>query len=886
MGRKDLADELLGSVKDRMSSGAIVYGSVGMGKSALARHLAGTVQDFAVPFLLHAGVGMADVPYGALTPWLSAASAAEMESSVSVLRALVLYFRTQSAGRPVVVIVDDAHALDPDSSHLLAQLVTAGTVKLLAFARKVPGRSEELSSLSEDGLLSRFELQGLSFEDVRKVCEAGLGGRISQGACAYFAGESEGNPLFLRSILEHSVRTEALVLSDETWILTAKPDGVDPGLSDLVASVIRQLPDAQRDILGAVALAGELPVTDLSALGEEEDVRALLESGLLLPLPTDSSLVACHPPLYRRIVRTLVPAARSAVLREQVMGVGRGLPPFGKGRIQHLHWALDCGATFDDPVLLDAAHVATDRSDPESGSRFAGAVRGAGSIPAAAVETARAEFLLGQPVLMEASVFSLMEAAKDPETLIAAAVLAARVTFAVHGSAKDVQAAARRLDQLLATRFDDPAGATGSVEYARSEARLLSSFALNLEGRYAEAEQLLRPFLDADASDPRLTVLACSFLGEALGGTGRGTEGRNLTARALAMISRAPYALAEFQHLTLTRHLSLLIHTGEFAEAEAVLRGHQDDEGDCLFYSAGTLSALEAILEVRRGRFRSAAPLLSTAIATLRLSDRDVVLPYVLAVASWAAAATGEKAWSRSLAEEFTGLSHTGASAFSLIGKAHVAAAMVLLEPTVEHLAHLADLAGTARESEMWACEKDVLEMSLLCGDERQAERLAQLASSFEGIEAKILSEYAEAVLTKDPARMERAGDLAENSQKQTLSVDAAARALRLYAAGDDHAAQRGVLRALRRRTGMMERADGLLVGNADQVRELTAREREIALLAVNGESNRAIADRLTVSARTVEGHLYRIYSKLGISRREELAAVFEAPSGTGRNSP
>ncbi|MBG6182789.1 DNA-binding NarL/FixJ family response regulator [Arthrobacter sp. CAN_A214] len=885
MGRNDLVDELLGSVKERTSSGAIVYGPIGMGKSALARHLAGTVQDFGVPFLLHAGAGMANVPYGALTPWLANASAADMGSSVSVLRALVLYFRTRSAGRPVVIIVDDAHALDPDSSHLLAQLVTAGTVKLLAFARKVPGRSEELSSLSEDGLLSRFELQSLPFEDVRKVCEIGLGGRISQGACAYFMGESEGNPLFLRSLLEHAVRTEALAFSDGTWVLIAKPDGLDPGLSDLVASVVRQLPEAQSDILGAVALAGKLPMTDLSALGGDDDVRALLASGLLLPLPTEHSLVACHPPLYGRIVRTLVPAARSASLRERVTSVGRGLPAFGKGRIRHLHWALDCGATVDDPVLLDAAHVATSRSDPESGMRFAGAVQGGGSMPAAAVETARAQFLLGQPVLMEASVFSLMETAKDPETLSAAAILAARVTFAVHGTAEDVHAAVRRMNQLLTTRFDNPADAMKSVGYARSEAQLLSCFALNLEGRYVEAEDILRRLLESTTPDAKLTVLACAILGEALGATGRGTEGRKLTARALGMIGRAPYALAELQSLTLTRHLSLLIHTGEFAEAEAVLRGHQDDEGDSLFYSAGTLSAFEAILEVRRGRFHGASPLLSTAIATLRLSDRDVVLPYVLAVASWAAAAVGQEARSRSLAEEFTGLSHTGALAFSLIGKAHVAAAFVLLEPTVEHLAHLADLAGTARKRGMWACEKDILEMSLLCGDERHVGRLAQLTSSFEGIEAEVLSEYAQAVLTKNPARMEHAGDLAENSQKQSLSVDAAARALRLYAASGDHSAQRGVLRALRRRTGLMERANGLIGGSSDQVRDLTAREREIALLAVNGESNRAIADRLTVSARTVEGHLYRIYSKLGISRREELATVFEAPSDARTNA-
>jgi DNA-binding CsgD family transcriptional regulator len=48
----------------------------------------------------------------------------------------------------------------------------------------------------------------------------------------------------------------------------------------------------------------------------------------------------------------------------------------------------------------------------------------------------------------------------------------------------------------------------------------------------------------------------------------------------------------------------------------------------------------------------------------------------------------------------------------------------------------------------------------------------------------------------------------------------------------------------------------------------LTAREREIVTLAARGLSNKDIAERLTVSVRTVEGHLYRAGRKLGVSER------------------
>jgi DNA-binding NarL/FixJ family response regulator len=52
----------------------------------------------------------------------------------------------------------------------------------------------------------------------------------------------------------------------------------------------------------------------------------------------------------------------------------------------------------------------------------------------------------------------------------------------------------------------------------------------------------------------------------------------------------------------------------------------------------------------------------------------------------------------------------------------------------------------------------------------------------------------------------------------------------------------------------------------------LTDREREIISLIADGLSNRDVAERLTVSIRTVESHIYRAMSKTGTAGREELA--------------
>jgi DNA-binding NarL/FixJ family response regulator len=54
----------------------------------------------------------------------------------------------------------------------------------------------------------------------------------------------------------------------------------------------------------------------------------------------------------------------------------------------------------------------------------------------------------------------------------------------------------------------------------------------------------------------------------------------------------------------------------------------------------------------------------------------------------------------------------------------------------------------------------------------------------------------------------------------------------------------------------------------------LTWRERETVELVAEGLSNRAIAARMEVSVRTIEGHLNHVFAKLGIESRTELVRI------------
>ena len=75
------------------------------------------------------------------------------------------------------------------------------------------------------------------------------------------------------------------------------------------------------------------------------------------------------------------------------------------------------------------------------------------------------------------------------------------------------------------------------------------------------------------------------------------------------------------------------------------------------------------------------------------------------------------------------------------------------------------------------------------------------------------------------------------------------------------------------------ERARRELVATGETVRkrtaetpgELTAQEAQVARLARDGHTNPEIGAQLSISARTVEYHLHKVFPKLGISSRREL---------------
>ena len=51
---------------------------------------------------------------------------------------------------------------------------------------------------------------------------------------------------------------------------------------------------------------------------------------------------------------------------------------------------------------------------------------------------------------------------------------------------------------------------------------------------------------------------------------------------------------------------------------------------------------------------------------------------------------------------------------------------------------------------------------------------------------------------------------------------------------------------------------------------DLTPRELKVLAFVVDGNRNREIAQKLCISVKTIETHLYRIYQKFGVSNRAQ----------------
>jgi DNA-binding CsgD family transcriptional regulator len=186
--------------------------------------------------------------------------------------------------------------------------------------------------------------------------------------------------------------------------------------------------------------------------------------------------------------------------------------------------------------------------------------------------------------------------------------------------------------------------------------------------------------------------------------------------------------------------------------------------------------------------------------------------------------------------------------------------------------------AERAADNGQFGAEVLCLQTATQFGDRTCASRLTELESIVSGPRVGLAARFAAALRDGNADELAAVSEGCEELGDLVAAVDAAAHAALAYRRHD----QRGsALGCSTRATALADHCGGLVTPALRQAAEplpLTEREREIAMLIGQGLSNRAIAERLTLSPRTVESHVLRAMAKTGTTSRDELAALVTRP--------
>ncbi len=184
--------------------------------------------------------------------------------------------------------------------------------------------------------------------------------------------------------------------------------------------------------------------------------------------------------------------------------------------------------------------------------------------------------------------------------------------------------------------------------------------------------------------------------------------------------------------------------------------------------------------------------------------------------------------------------------------------------------------AHQARDAEQRAFEVvAAFDVARLGRPELVNDRLADLAALVEGPLAEMCAQASNALASHDVQRLVSAAQEAEHLGGHLVAAELATAALahgstQSGPATAAHLAER--VRRLRQRCGGVATP---LLATVPVHCALTPREREIADLAAAGRTSPEIGRTLRISARTVDNHLARVYSKLGVNGRSALATIF-----------
>jgi DNA-binding CsgD family transcriptional regulator len=889
-----LLDGLVSAIRHGESRSLVLWGEAGIGKSALLEYLVESVSDMTV--LRAFGVeSEMELPFAALhqvcAPMLDRVellpapqrdalgtvfglSAGSAPDRFMVGLAVLSLFSEAANECPLVCVVDDAQWLDRASAQALtfvARRLDAESVVLLFATRQ---ECEDFRGLPE------LVVGGLPDAAARELLTSIVQGPLDEQVRERILAEARGNPLALVEL------PRGLAAGGPGGFA---PRNAPPLSSRIEESFLRRLEQLPEETQLLMLLAAAEPIGDpalvwraAERLGLTVDAAHRAEAAGLLEI--GARVRFRHP-----LVRSAVYHAATTADRNQI------------------HWALAeaTDAELDpDRRAWHRAH-ATQRPDEDVAAeleRSAERARARGGLTAAAAFLARAVELTADPAcraqraLAAAHAAHLAGSPDAAERLLATAhagpldelghalvnLLRAQLAYAQNrgrDAPELLRRAAERLEPL-------------DLELARAtylDAMTAAQFAGHL-ARGGGVREVARAALAAPSPEPPERAADLLLDGLARQDIDGYAAGAPLLKRALSLFRTEQFSdVAEFRWLWFAsrtavymwdddawdelaaRHVQLAREAGALTLLPLALNMHMSAQTFTggLVASASLTEELRAVTEATGSRPPYGALVAAAwqgrkteGFELIEATKREVAAldeGLALVAAHWASAALSNSLgqYEAALAEAKKAAEHPEALAFynwGLVELIEGAARSGAPERAADALTRL--VARTHASGTDWALGVEARSRALL-GEGEVAESLYREA----------IERLSRTLVRVDLARAHLV--YGEWLRRERRRLDARQQLRIAYEMFDGTGLEAFAQRAARELLATGEHARQRTAETRD---DLTAQERQITQLACDGLSNPEIGARLFLSPRTVEWHLRKVFGKLGVHRRRELA--------------
>lgn len=844
--------------------GVVVVGETGVGKTVLAHSLGGILASAGLTtrYVLGTRTGQ-PIPLGAfhrLVPVDEAHTPAVMLAGA---------YRALSQDKNLVVVVDDAQWLDRLSAILISQLAVDGEARLIVTVRSDDPVPDAVRALWKERQLLRLDIKAFTRAQTDELAHAVLGGPVDAATINQLQELASGNPLLLRALITAAVEDRVLVQQRGRWrIVGSFRAGTD--LDDLAQ---RRVESLQPEELNAIEIIAAAEVLDWDILRElcSTDTVVHLERRGLIQFTGDAphTLVRLAHPILGEAVLRRAGFARTrqlnGLLVQQISQLIRNEPgrPDVRRQIRLAQFMLNSDVPPDLRLIVRAATGAVTMLNLALGEKLARFAYDRGGGLTAATVLGLALSWQGRTAEAEELMAGLgQDGAEETATVSLSCVRATNLFF----GCRDVEAAREVLGAVRARVGAEALDLVAAMEVS------FAFFGNDLPTAMATGLELLESGVSPLAAVQTATATGC-----ALALAGRHGEvapvvewGKHAAEQRECGLQRFMIGFPEILAVTAT---------GDLAAADRV----------CAHYSAmaagapvarGIVNAFIGRAEFLHGRLDAACEALQSSLSTLLESFPFV---WVGLVAAWCAQAEAARGDARAAACALDQAQKAaGRQAAVFLPELELARAWGCACAGEEMGAreHALRAAAIARRSGMHTVESDALHTAVRFGDRGQAGRLGELKRILATPLAAAIADHARGFAHHDARRLQEAARQFETLGVMAMAADAAAHEAGEHARSGPHAAE---LEAATRARWLAGRCGlhSVAIAPITNPLPLTGREREVASLVAAGLTNRQIAERLYVSIRTVEGHLYRIFTKLDIDDRDHLARLVRISPAT-----